>query len=89
MIVDPEQWGQGPRGTRHLFDSWCAAEAIEECPSSGNLNLRKAAFKIFESANGIKDEWGALVEWNDSSKRTHAEVLEAFDRAIAKAEGQP
>lgn len=38
-----------------------------------------------KSANGID----ALWSWNDAPERTHAEVLAAFDRAIAAEESQP
>jgi hypothetical protein len=30
-----------------------------------------------------------IGDWNDAPGRTHAEVLEAFDRAIALAEAAP
>lgn len=31
---------------------------------------------------------GSLAEWNDAPGRTQAEVLDLFDRAIAKAESE-
>jgi hypothetical protein len=31
----------------------------------------------------------AVAEWNDADGRTHAEVLEAIDRTIARMEAEP
>ena len=39
-----------------------------------------AARAALRDANGIE---GSLAEWNDAPGRTQAQVLEAFDRAVA------
>lgn len=78
LIADPAKWGHGKRGKDRGWNTFEAAEAIEEWP---NLTERRKAFAALGKAAGLDNKWGELVEWNDRS--THAEVLAAFDKAIA------
>ena len=57
---------------------WCAEGAIRavaDCPEAVS-----AARKVLREAAGTEE---TIVEWNDAGERTHAEVLAAFDKAIA------
>jgi len=85
-IEREEDWGKGVRHDRRSMDSCCVAEAIEE---SAPMQSRKAAYEALRRAGGISNDWGALIEWNDAPERTHAEVLAAFDLAIALARNMP
>ncbi len=81
-IADPKDWGKGARFERPVFETCCAAEAIEEAsPHAGKERLR--AYRALERAAGISSEWGGIPKWNDQPKRTHAEVIAAFNLAIA------
>jgi len=83
-IEKPEDWGQGDSVRRGcpIGHTFCSLEAIYSCQKSGDA---VAAEVILRGVIGRKD----VLSWNDASERTHAEVLEAFDRAIALAEAQP
>lgn len=35
--------------------------------------------------SGPENEYGSIATWNDKEHRTHAEVMAAFDEAIARA----
>ncbi len=87
-IATPERWTQGAnardlRGASIDSDApdaacWCAggailAEARREYPSEALMMLGKSIRPFCQS----------LVEFNDAFVRTHAEVLAAFDHAIA------
>lgn len=85
LIADPAKWGKGRRRHDRPLDTCCAAEAIEEVePPSPR---RRAAYCALEQAAGIvRPPMGSvIVDWNDAPERTHAEVLAAFDKAIASA----
>lgn len=84
-ITDPQNWGQGLRRKRINFESCCAAEAIEGvAPHSIE---RKCAYLALANAAGL-DLLGQIWRWNDTLDRTHAEVIAAFDRAIAAVQAQ-
>lgn len=83
-IADPSNWGKGGRRDRFNFNSCCVAEAIEEAgPVFGVSAERRRAFRAFRNAGGIEDVWGLFIQWNDAPERTHAEVMAAFNLAIA------
>jgi hypothetical protein len=86
-IADPAKWGKGKRYFDRPVETCCAAEAIEEIATLSTrwFARRRAAFDAFRKAADIPDSWGALTDWNDAPERTHAEVLAAFDKAIASA----
>jgi hypothetical protein len=88
LIETPAMWGKGMRGispNRRPMNTCCAAEAIETVDPHWGSKTRRAAFDIFIKANGISDaQFRAFTDWNDAPERTHAEVLAAFDRAIAE-----
>ena len=80
-IESPEQWGQGVRRRNRPFETCCASEAIEDLPL-GYTGERRRAFRALMNAAGL-DSAIHIVRWNDEPGRTHAEVLAAFDLAIA------
>lgn len=59
---------------------WCAFGVIGAVSS---MDTWMAAIGIFGRAIGER----AIGYWNDAPERTHAEVLAAFDKAIAASEG--
>ena len=59
---------------------YCSYGAIWHFELSGSLEDRLEDF-LFQAIDGLP-----IAQWNDADNRTHAEVLAAFDRAIALAE---
>lgn len=84
-IADPADWGKGRRGNsgNRPMTTCCAAEAVEE--TCDDYELRVRAFAKLRGAANIPNLWCAIADWNDAPERTHAEVLAAFDKAIASA----
>jgi hypothetical protein len=83
LIENPIDWGQGARGYggNRPINTCCALEAIEDATrGDGLLELRIAAYRALQIAAGLKLD-SHIAKWNDN--HTHAEVLAAFDRAIA------
>lgn len=79
LIADPANWGKGCRPCGH--PTLCAAEAIE---ASGRATDRRiSAYRAVERAAGIHGN--EIARWNDAPERTHADVMAAFDKAIASA----
>jgi hypothetical protein len=87
-IAEPARWTQkayrrdatGEMCTQADAVCWCAAGAVRQV--SGGYNFAsKPALKVLVSVVG-----GQVERWNDAPERKHAEVLAAFDTAIAKAQ---
>jgi hypothetical protein len=88
LISVPERWTQG--GSARDRDGicvksasayavcWCAAGAVYKTGCNDDASLR--ALRFLDAVSG-----STIEPFNDS--HTHAEVLAAFDRAIAAAEG--
>lgn len=86
-IADPDNWGKGLRGCsfdRRPLETCCAAEAIEEVAPTAH-EVRRAAMRALYDAAGLEWNKDSIIHWNDAPERTHAEVLAAFDKAIALA----
>ena len=64
---------------------WCASAALHATDNYGEERL--AAYRGLCAAIGTNGF--QLFEWNDTPGRTQAEVLAAFDQAIAALEGRP
>lgn len=77
-IAKPEDWGKGCRA-RRPFRTCCAAEAIEE--TSSTFSERVRTYRALVNAAGINR--GSIGTWNDAPERSHADVIRAFDLAIA------
>lgn len=59
---------------------WCSEGAIRAVRARGRFGPTNAFGALYRIV-------GDVVGWNDEPERTQAEVLEAFDRAIALAQG--
>ena len=90
-IERPEAWAAGEY-CLDAGDKPCRyGEAIRFC-AIGAIEADREPFKIvarelLSRAAGVRKH--LLAVWNDAEGRTHAEVLAAFDRAIALAESPP
>lgn len=74
VLAKPEDWRQGmQRGVT----SCCAAEAIERVSNPGTERSR--AYRALANAAGVE----TIIGWNDAPERTHADVMVAFNLAIA------
>lgn len=78
-IDTPEKWWPLNR------EGECASVAISEAvmASGADLDLADAARRVFREANAIPggDELESIWDWNDA--RSHADVMQAFDKALA------
>ena len=90
-IATPERWtrgrmardedGNGVQSVSEHACAWCSIGAVEaETGASTSALVR--ALRALNRAIDNKP----IDDWNDAPGRTHAEVLAAFDRAIAIAE---
>lgn len=59
---------------------WCSLGALERVDGSYQKEATNLLWEAIE---------GPIVTFNDAPKRKHAEVLAAFDKAIALAERKP
>lgn len=72
---------------------WIQGNFASECGycAIGAINRSVAgdtgpAFRALANAAGIGCSWAEIGAWNDADERTKADVLDAFDRAIASLE---
>ncbi len=98
-IEKQEMWGQGlaePPGRSlqtycapaRSSQTYCAVEAIDASDQPFSRG-RLPAYQAFARAAGLENTFitasnTSITDWNDAPERTHAEVLAAFDLAIAK-----
>ena len=84
LIEIPEYWAQGTHwNIINGVTSHCASYAIIKA-SECDTDARAAAFhlhKTIKSHTGVK--YLGVTFWNDDPERTHAEVMQAFDWALA------
>jgi hypothetical protein len=93
VIADERRWCQGafartwlsiPVPARSILARrFCALGAIRRAGRELQLRTREACMAL---------EWqtiGPIHDWNDDPKRTHADVIAAFDRAIVALEANP
>ena len=76
-IERPECW------TQHRFqdgDAYCMSGAFFACHAAGPGAIGEALGHLHAIVGGR-----SVASWNDDPRRTHAEVLAAFDRAIESA----
>lgn len=89
LLADPTHWGQGSCGSNKTADlpagTNCVMTAIRAAGIGLDLPRRKATNAFGAVTTGSRF---GITLWNDDKKRTHADVMAAFDRAIAKAEAQ-
>lgn len=89
VIDTPEKWIRGasacdrkgipvaPRS--HYATCFCIIGAVDRVAK--NFDDRREAFDMLYKSTNID----IISEWNDDPARTHAEVMEAFDKAIQLA----
>lgn len=90
LIDSPEKWHHGPqaRGSKGERCIGCALTKAFGSEISFVSAEIQPLFKLFDAANG----WSAgtagmgLINFNEHPSTTHADVMAAFDRAIALAE---
>jgi hypothetical protein len=82
LMDTPEKWWRGPK-IGHPTRGTCPVLAIDAASNDRGL----APKETFARAVGLDHVWptDSIAKWNDDPKRTHAEVMEAFDRAIERA----
>ena len=94
LIATPERWTQRVVAARtpcSIFEiqpsdptatCWCSIGAILAVQGINRYDQDRSG-----ACEAMRREcnWEYLADWNDAEDRTHAEVLEAFDRAIALA----
>lgn len=79
LIADPSAWVKGvpPIGC------FCAETAIAMACNGDPQNYDSdQAWRALDALRDAIND-AAIFRWNDAPERTHAEVLAAFDRAIA------
>ena len=91
LIDQPEKWTKGAlkrdaRGNELIIShipvaSRCASGAIM---AACEFEERREVFdQLSRSINHyLGSDYDSIVEWNDRPMRTHAQVMQAFDRAI-------
>lgn len=86
LIEKPEHWMQGAYAAKHggvHVDPW-AVDACAWC--AWGAVSKFTPLRYFTPAyDALKAVVGCLPDFNDDNGTTHAEVLAAFDRAIAAA----
>ncbi len=82
-ISDTANWRKGSRRSGQP-NQYCSEEAIEAVTGETGPD-RDSAIQVLSQIVGDKYPYC----WNDDPSRTHAEVLAAFDRAIAAATERP
>lgn len=82
LIDSPHLWSHhgmyGPNG------QICMAVALGRANERGPAGWDEVAAALRRATGGID-----IAAWNDAPGRTHAEVLAAFDAAIATEEARP
>ena len=66
--------------------SWCMSGALHRVAASERVNgphFDQAWQALDDTLGMVKGDWATFTSWNASLDRTQAEVLPAFDRAIA------
>lgn len=81
LVSDPAHWCQG---YFRCGEAYCSAGAL--LYTTRDEWLEDKAYGFMLAATGQSH---SISGWNDDENRTHAEVIAAFDRAIALAETSP
>lgn len=87
-IANPENWCKG------AFELWEAGRPVTFCTlgaigrgAGAGEGAYFEALHVFSKVNDLQN-FGGVMLWNDNPKRTHGEVLAAFDKAIAYCQVQ-
>ena len=84
LLSDPAHWMKQGSNALHVEDatSFCTWHAICRVATVGAAY--KARHSILSALGFVF--FSQLFDWNDAPERTHAEVLQRFDEAIARLE---
>lgn len=97
LISRPQHWTKGsyardekgislPRECRQFAYCYCAVGATMKAADSLNLSsaAQSARIRLAQVINNSTDSLNtSIIDYNDDVERTHAEILELFDNAIA------
>jgi len=85
LIAEPERWTQGAFARdEHGFSRYvCPGEFDYTCYCASGALRAAGGYTTHPAYNAIHTGGPAVCVWNDAPGRTHAEVLAAFDAAIA------
>jgi hypothetical protein len=89
LVARPEQWWQCTPQGHNAGNCICVGNAIAKVCTAAHVPV-EMPFRMFAEAMGFaaarfSEVCQFIYDWNDAGERTHAEVLDAFDRAIAIA----
>lgn len=92
LIEQPERWTKGAYNRDAIGQEYVSyKEAAQWCTEGACLHVElRYGEKALAAAYGALSaaiETEVLAPWNDAPERTHGEVVDAFRRAIAIAEG--
>ena len=78
----------GPPDASHWTLRWSPAALVQHSwKSRADTEKREAMYHLLDSINDHAKGLNrfTLTSWNDAKRRTHSEVMQAFDRAIEDA----
>jgi hypothetical protein len=86
LLSDPDRWSRGPTSAQDAKGlpvspmyvgavRWCALGALEQVGGTGDAFVH-AHSVMCRTINGV------VPTWNDDPNTTHADLIDAFDRAI-------
>lgn len=89
LLENPEDWAHRSVRTPDRYTPTAAIvraahQLMKDSPLAGRIAARPAMSFFVQEIEG-----GAVSAWNDAPERTHADVLAAFDRAIAACDNPP
>ena len=79
LISNEDDWGRGCGSCAPALPQLCVLTAIAAAGDE-----RDGAVETFNAARGVHPS-AFIGDWNDAPTTTHADVMSAFDRAIALA----
>ena len=98
LLTDPAHWTKGvtARNKRHQpvlalskgATCWCWVGATERVAGKHAETNDWRAISALADTLGVSRAFD-ITTWQDAPERTHAEVLDATDRTIARLESQP
>lgn len=85
ILSDRARWCQRSYGNGFVEHTYCIAQAL--ILAAGNRPLiAQPAERIIQDVLGLSQQELSLELWNDALGRTYDEIIDALDRAIARAE---
>jgi hypothetical protein len=87
LVSKPERWckGSSARSKHGKIVELGTPYAYSHCARGAILSVSGSSSEGYEAIGLINTEGEGLVNFNDNETTTHADVLDAFDRAIAGA----